>query len=83
MQREINARITVLNREHDSRAWAVWHIAAMGHMNPKKLPRLKDLQVRRKPERRRQTQEEIAHNVKLMYLAFGGNPADLEKFNGK
>jgi hypothetical protein len=72
--------VAVLNREHDHRAWAVWHVAAMSHMDPKKMPRLSQLQSKKKPDTRRQSQEEITHNLKLMFIAFGGNPSDLEKF---
>nr|BDD46021.1 hypothetical protein 9 [Pseudomonadaceae bacterium]BDD46438.1 hypothetical protein 8 [bacterium] len=52
-----------LKREHNDRAWAVWHTEALARQ--KKLPKLKDLTFGApKKEKRRQTVEEqiaIAH----------------------
>lgn len=35
-----------LAREHNDRAWLAYHIAALTRVNPKKMPKLRDLQVR-------------------------------------
>jgi len=45
-----------LKREHDDRAWLVWHIEALHRM--KRLPKLKTLLHNAKPEKKRQTIEE-------------------------
>ena len=47
-----------LQREHNERAWAAWHIAAMSRA--KKMPKLKELlQEDKKPTGRRMTPEQI------------------------
>lgn len=51
-----------MNREHNDRAWAVWHIEALARV--KKLPKLADMTVGTTKKSRRQTADEqiaIAH----------------------
>ncbi|CAI2936036.1 hypothetical protein [Aminobacter niigataensis] len=49
-----------LKREHNDRAWVVWHIEALSRQ--KKLPKLKDLlhDAPKKSKRRQTVEEQIA-----------------------
>jgi hypothetical protein len=70
----INGKLRAARREHNHRAWTVWHIAAF--QRTKRLPTLKSLLAREKP-RAQSWQEQahimqawaVAHNAKLR----GGN----------
>lgn len=81
--REMAAVIKRLSREQNERAWLAWHIAALGRV--KKLPKLKDLMTAKatpKPSKPQSPDVQLAM-MKSMFLAFGGDPADLEKVNGR
>jgi len=56
-------------REHNERAWAVWHIAAL--QRTKKLPKLDKL-MRRESRRRPQTANEMLAVVTMLNAAYGG-----------
>jgi hypothetical protein len=82
--REMAATLTRLTREQDERAWAVWHVAALGRV--KKMPKLHEMQSgkrRRAASGRRQSSEIQLAQMKAIYLAFGGDPKELAKINGK
>jgi hypothetical protein len=82
--REMTATITRLVREQDDRAWTAWHIAALGRS--KKLPKLHEMQSGKKPRRspsRKQSSEIQLAQMKAIFLAFGGDPKELVKFNGR
>ena len=49
MGREIGAVAKRLRNEHNARAWLAWHIAAL--QRQKKLPPLKNLQMRERPRK--------------------------------
>lgn len=68
-----------LQREHNDQAWLAWHIAALSRV--KKIPKLSSLQLKTLGDKQRQSQAEIAANMKMVFLAFGGSPDELEKFN--
>jgi hypothetical protein len=52
----MNAKLRAARRDHNHRAWLVWHVAALQRM--KKLPRLKSMYAKEKP--RPQTWQEQA-----------------------
>lgn len=82
--REIAATLKRLTREQDDRAWLAWHIAALGRF--KKMPKLHEMQSgkrRRAASGRRQSSEIQLAQMKAMFLAFGGDPKELAKINGK
>lgn len=80
---EFKALAIAHTRERNNQAWLAWHIAALSRTNSKKFPKLSSLQVDHLRERQRQSQEELVDSIKLVFLASGGDAADLEKFNGR
>ena len=79
IKQEMEARLNVLQREHNERAWVAWHIAALSRQ--KTLPKLSKLQVR-VGEKARQTPKEIASSLRVILAAHGGSKESLEKLNG-
>ena len=62
-------------REHDAQAWHTWHVVALDRT--KKLPKLEKLLCSGKRPSRPQTPEEHELALKAIFLAFGGNRAEL------
>lgn len=80
----MGATLARLTRERDDKAWLAWHIAALGRA--KQLPKLHTLQTgkkRRHQNGRKQSPEIQLAQMKALFLAFGGDPKDLVKFNGR
>lgn len=66
-----------LEREADERMSLAWHIAALDRT--KKLPKLNTLFFGGKsPRGKAQTPEEQIIAMKTIFLAFGGDPAELK-----
>jgi hypothetical protein len=66
----INGKLRAARRDHNQRAWMVWHIAAL--QRSKKLPRLKSMIAKEKP--RAQSWQEQAS---IMQLWAAGHNAKL------
>jgi hypothetical protein len=64
-----------LKAEQDGRAWLAWTTAALSRAQ--KLPDLESIMSPRKAEP--QTTEDLAISIDQMFLAFGGDPAELQK----
>jgi hypothetical protein len=58
-----------LDREHNQRAWAVWHVAALSRS--KKLPKIEQLMVRVQ-QRAAQTWQDMKSAFKAINAASGG-----------
>lgn len=66
-----------LERQADERMSLAWHIVALDRT--KKLPKLETLLIGGKPPRgKAQTPEEHLVAMKTIFLAFGGDPAELK-----
>lgn len=66
-----------LEREADERMSLGWHIVALDRT--KKLPKLETLMISgRKRRTKAQTPEEHIIAMKTIFLAFGGDPAELK-----
>lgn len=66
-----------LEREADERMSLAWHIVALDRT--KKLPKLETLLIGGKaPRGKAQTPEEKLVAMKTIFLAFGGDPAELK-----
>ena len=63
-----------LSSEQDNRAWIAWHVAALSRA--KKLPELSSLLSQQKKQGP-QTAEELEITVDQLFLAWGGDPAQL------
>lgn len=74
VDRELRATHERRLREHNERISLAWHIAALDRT--KKLPKLESLVANNTPQRK-QTPQEMASALKTIFLAFGGNPAEL------
>jgi len=83
LSRELKAHAVARQRAQNDNAWLAWHIAALTRIEGKRFPKLSALQVKAFKEKTRQSQEEIAHNLKMVFLAFNPTPEELEKFNGR
>lgn len=76
VDREMRGASRRLERENNERMSLAWHIVAIDRS--KKLPKLETLMRNNggKP-RRPQTEEEKLFAMKSIFLAFGGDPAEL------
>lgn len=61
----LDGKRQAIEREHNERAWAVWHIAALPKM--KKFPDLAKLQYRQKPKREMTPDEMWAVMLPMTY----------------
>jgi hypothetical protein len=69
-----------LEAEQDGRAWLAWHVAALSRQNT--LPELSSLMGRiERPKL--QTQEQQISAADQLFLAFGGDPAELARVRAK
>lgn len=77
VDREIGGMMKARDREANERMWLAWHIVALDRS--KKLPKLETLLIKqRSPVRPRpQTPEQKFAAMKAIFLAFGGDPAEL------
>jgi hypothetical protein len=84
ISRETNGQVERLGREQNDREWLAWHIAAL--QRAKKFPKFTQFMT---PARRSsaaskpQSPDMQLANMKAIYIAFGGDPQALEKFNGR
>lgn len=63
-----------LANEQDGRAWLAWHIAALSRQ--KELPEFSEM-IARQEKRPVQSQQEIEITIDQLFLAWGGDPAEL------
>ena len=64
-----------LEAEHDASAWHAWHVAAL--TRAKDLPDLKSILSSKPQADQTPEQQEVA--LDQMFLAWGGDPADLAR----
>lgn len=77
LDREMRGARKRLEREADERMSLAWHIVALDRT--KKLPKLETLLIGGKsPRGKAQTPEEHLVAMKTIFLAFGGDPAELK-----
>lgn len=69
-----------LEVEQDGRAWLAWHIAALSRQD--KLPELSSL-IGRTQKPKIQTQDQQVNAAEFLFLAFGGDPAQLARVREK
>lgn len=65
-----------LSAEQDGRAWHAWHVAALSRQP--KLPDLETMFARKEPAKP-QTDEEVVITIDQLFLAWGGDPAELAR----
>lgn len=75
VDREFRAIGKVRERETNERIWLAWHIVALDRTD--KLPSLESLLAKPEAPRRKQSPEEMLFAMKSIFLAFGGDPAEL------
>lgn len=77
--REMVARLEGARRrlsgEQNGRAWLAWHVAALSRAS--KLPDLSDMLEQDQQKRGPQTVEEQEISLDQLFLAWGGDPAQL------
>lgn len=77
IDREMRGAMQRLEREADERMSFAWHIVALDRT--KKLPKLESLLTGAKGRRTKaQTPDELLVAMKTIFLAFGGDPAELK-----
>ncbi len=69
-----------LEAEQDGRAWLAWHTVALSRQET--LPELSSL-LGRSQKPKPQTQEQQISAVDQLFLAFGGDPAQLARVRSK
>jgi hypothetical protein len=69
----LRARAVAAESEHNARAWAVWHVAALMRVG-KRFPSLRLLQVKssRRRQRKAQTEEEMWAAIEAWNKVMGG-----------
>lgn len=75
VDREFRAVGKIRERETNERIWLAWHIVAFDRTD--KLPALETLLIKQDAPRRKQSPEEMLVAMKSIFLAFGGDPAEL------
>lgn len=77
IDREMGGAMKARDREANERMWLAWHIVALDRT--KKLPKLETLLIKPRAagRPRRQTPEQMVVAMKAIFLAFGGDPAEL------
>lgn len=75
----IEGRGEALNRQHNDAAWLAWHIVRLGHVDPKKFPKLETLLSRKPVARRRQSTEQMLEMAAIITAMHGGE--DKRKLN--
>lgn len=73
-EREFRGLAKVRERETNERLWLAWHIVALDRTE--KLPPLDTLLVKSQPKRPQSGEEKLLA-MKSIFLAFGGDPAEL------
>lgn len=75
-ERELRGFGRRIERETNERMWAAWHTVALDRTD--KLPKLETLLIKSAaPQKPRQTGEQMLVAMKSIFLAFGGDPAEL------
>lgn len=75
-EREFRGAQRVREREANERMSLAWHIVGLDRT--KKLPKLESLMIRpANAPSRKQTPEQILIGMKTLFVAHGGDPADL------
>lgn len=74
-EREFRATAKIREREANERLWLAWHIVALDRTE--KLPKLETLMIKSSAPKRQQSSDEMLAIMKAMFLAFGGDPAEL------
>lgn len=75
VDREMRGASRRLERENNERMSLAWHIVALDRS--KKLPKIETLMRNSGKPRKPQTEEEKLFAMKSIFLAFGGDPAEL------
>ena len=78
-EREFRATAKIREREANERLWLAWHIVALDRTE--KLPKLETLMIKSSAPKRQQSSDEMLAIMKAMFLAFGGDPAELRAEN--
>jgi hypothetical protein len=78
-EREYKGLAKTREREANERLWLAWHTVALDRTD--KLPKLETLLIKSSEPKRRQTGEEMLLAMKSIFLAFGGDPAELGNQN--
>lgn len=74
-ERELRGFGRRIERETNERMWAAWHTVALDRTD--KLPKLETLMIKSSAPRARQSGEHMLVAMKSIFLAFGGDPAEL------
>lgn len=74
-EREFRGTAKIREREANERLWLAWHIVALDRTE--KLPKLETLMIRSDAPKQKQSGEQMLAMMKAMFLAFGGDPAEL------
>lgn len=74
-EREFRGLARIRERETNERIWLAWHIVALDRTD--RLPKLESLLVKKSEPKRKQTPEEMLLAMKSIFLAFGGDPAQM------
>lgn len=73
--REMRGAAKIREREINERLWLAWHIVALDRTD--RLPKLESLLIKPDAPKQRQTGEEMFIAMKSIFLAHGGDPAEL------
>lgn len=68
----IEGRVDALGRLHNESAWLAWHIVRLGHINPKKFPKLDSLLDRKAAPRKRQSVDQMLEMAAMITAMHGG-----------
>lgn len=75
----LEGRGEALTRRHNENAWLAWHIVRLGHVDPKKFPKLEKLLGRNPKPAQRQTVEQMLEMAAIITAMHGGE--DKRKLN--
>lgn len=79
VEREFRGIAKMRERETNERMWLAWHIVGLDRTE--KLPKLESLLIKTEAPRPRQNGEQMLVAMKSIFLAFGGDPAELNPAN--
>ena len=75
VDREFRATAKIRERETNDRLWLAWHIVALDRTE--KLPKLETLMSQSGAPKSKPAGDQMLFAMKSIFLAFGGDPADL------
>lgn len=75
LEREFRGTARIRERETNERIWLAWHIVALDRTE--KLPKLETLMIKSGAPKPKLAADQILFAMKSIFLAFGGDPADL------